>query len=109
MGVCRFGWTPPGTSLAVAGTGAVRRERKLGHRDVREAVGRIEGRVLIGAVAEGVLQVVIHAEAGADYGGVLVAKGLQARPSARLRQELRVVHGEGGVADGGLGGDDAVR
>ena len=43
-----------------------------------DAVGWIERRVLIGAIAERILQVVVHAEAGAKHG--LAPNGLQANP-----------------------------
>ena len=65
VGVYRFGCTPPGTSLRRRRNGAWRSGScETGH--VRKAVGRIERRVLIGAVAERVLQIVVHSEAGAN-------------------------------------------
>ena len=79
---------------------------KLRHRQGRDAVGGIEGRVLVHAIAERVLQFVVHAEAGADDG--LVGARAPGEADARLRQELRVVDGEGESADVRLAGDDAV-
>ena len=106
MGVCRFGCTPPGTNFAVAGTKVV--SGSCGDRQVRKAVGWIERRVLIGAIAERVLQIVIHSEAGANHSAIGVAERTPGDPDAGLRQELGIVLGESGRADIRLGVDDAV-
>ena len=74
----------------------------------RDAVDGIEGRVLIHAVAEGVLQLVVHAEAGADY-GVAIGARAPGDADAGLGQELRVVGGEGVVSDVGSGWRWCVR
>ena len=55
----------------------------------------IERRVLVHAVAQRVLQIVVHPEAGADDG--LAAERTPGQPDARLRQELGVVDGEDGI------------
>ena len=64
---------------------------------------------MIGAVAERVLQIVEHAEAGAHDG---VAKGGEARApgeaDAGLREEFGVIGGEEIVADVRRGVDEAV-
>ena len=76
--------------------------------EIGEAVGGIEGSVLICAIAEGVLEVVVGAEASSDDGRPIVVGVTPSETEARLWEELSVVDGEGGAADGGLSGDDAV-
>lgn len=81
---------------------------KAGDFQIREAVGGIEGSVLIGTVAKSVLEVVVHAEASTNDGGSLVVRVAPCEAKARLWEELGIVYGEGGAADIRLGGDDAV-
>ena len=80
---------------------------KLRNRQRRDAVGRIKRRVLVRAIAERVLQIVVHAEAGANHG--LLPERAPRQADARLRQELRVVRGEDELLPMlRLAGNDAV-
>ena len=85
-----------------------RRDRELRDREARKTVGRVKRRVLIGAVAQRILQIVVHAEPGANH-GALVAEGTPRHAGARLRQKLSIVHSEGRASDVWLSRDDPIR
>ena len=110
VGVCRSGCTPPGTSFAPVGTGAVGDDRQLRDGTIRKAVGGIERRVLIGAVAERVLQIVVHSEAGANHGAVrrMLRTGSRRIPTRGCGRNFALFAVNARAADGGLGRDDAA-
>src|SRR5262249_54602217 len=97
--LCTRGWS----SGRIDGQG--RNWKRLG--GAADTVDRIEGEVLIGAVAEGVLQIVVHAKSCADNSFWTGWTPCQA--DARLRQERGVVGGEEGIANVRLRRDHAVR
>ena len=76
-------------------------------REARDAVGWIEGRILIEAVSKRILKIVVHPEPGADDG--LRAEGTPRQTDSRLGQELRVVGSEDCVCDSRLSNNDPVR
>ena len=76
-------------------------------RKIGDAVGRIERRVLIGAIAERVLKIVVHAEAGADHGFVC-RTGLQARAMRGCGRNFALLVVKKRAADARRGGNDAV-
>src|SRR6201996_4830721 len=84
----------------------LRRDRKPRDGKVGNAIGGIEARVLVHAVAERILQFVIHAEPCTQYGPF--GKRTPGYADSGLRKELRVVGGEGVARNPGLGGDDTV-
>ncbi len=79
---------------------------QAGNGEGRDAVDRIEWRILVGAIAERVLEIVVHAKAGAEDG--FIAKGTPSNGQARLRQESCVVGGEKRIADMRSAGDNAA-
>ena len=79
---------------------------EIGNVVVRDGIGGIEGSVLIGAIAEGVLQIVVHAEAGAEDGRC--AERAPGNTDARLGKKYRVVVGESRGSDVRLAGDHAI-
>src|SRR5713101_1206551 len=57
-----------------------------------DAVDGIERRVLIGTIAQRILQIVVHSKTSANYG--LFRERTPGQSDARLRQELGMVGGE---------------
>ena len=92
VGIFASGCTPPGTSSALAGIGAAGSIGKLDTGKRSDAVRRIERRVLIHPVSEIVLQLVVHAESGAN--NRLVLAWIPRKPDPRLGKKLRVVRRE---------------
>src|SRR5579875_2402613 len=82
------------------------RQRQRSYGKIRDAVGRVEGRVLIHAVAERILQIVVHAESGADHG--LRSQRTPGEADSRLRQKLRAIHCECRARDARLGLDHSA-
>ncbi len=82
--------------------------REFGYGEIRKAIGWVEGRVLIGAITERVLQIVVHAEAGANHSLFGVAERAPGDRGAGLREELCVVRGESRRTDMRLSIDDAI-
>jgi len=96
VGVFHVGIDTAGTSLEAAGKGPPGLIGSCATVSGVLNVG-VKGSVLIGAVAESVLQVVVHAEAGAKDGF-----GSERAPrysDARLRKECCVVILKMGIAD----------
>ena len=104
VGVYRSGWTPPGNSSA---SGCCRRRCAVLYRRARrtknigqagggDCVRRVCRRILIRAIAQGVLQVVVHSESRADHR--LFIKRTPPQPDSRLRQKFRPVDCEQRVA-----------
>jgi len=61
---------------------------------------------LVGTIAERVLEIVVHAKAGAENG--FIPKGTPSNGQARLRQEFCLVGSEEGIADMRSAGDNAA-
>src|SRR5579863_5387063 len=80
---------------------------KAGNRKRSDAVCRIEWRVLVCAVAERVLQVIVHPETGSNYS--LSAEGTPCQADPWLRKKRGVFHGEERISNARRRGDDAVR
>ena len=99
---------PAGHQLRAGRNRRALHDGQLRHGKIRHAVGRVERRVLIGAIAQRVLQVVVHSEARADHRGALLSERIPRHSESRLRQEFPVIRREGGVADVRLGQQDAV-
>ena len=70
-------------------------------------VGWVERRVLIGPVAERILQIVVHSDSGANDG--LAANGAPGQADSWLRQEPRVIGGEEPAPDLRLRVDHSIR
>ena len=91
------GLNAAGHQLRARGHGGRGVDGKARDRQRSNAVSWIEGRVLVGAVAQRVLQVVVHPESGANHR--LPAERTPSQPDSRLREEFGVVGGEDGIAN----------
>ncbi len=95
-----------GDELGARGDGGGGIDEQLGDGQRREAVDGIERSVLVGAVAERVLEVFVHAEAGAENGSW--AERTPGYADARLWEKFCVVLCEQRCSDVRLGVDHAV-
>ena len=65
---------------------------EAGDFEIGNSVDRIEGSILIGAIAESVLEIVVDAEASTE--NCLLVDGTPSQGDARLSQEFGVIFGE---------------
>ena len=76
------------------------------NRTGRQHIGWVEGRVLIGTIAQGILQIVIHAESGTNHRSL--AEGAPGDGHAGLRQKLCAIDREESISHVRLSCDHAI-